>query len=68
MHVIYLVCLHRWPVSCNGAIHVCICMYVCSSVFVFCRSVEYLQNACCESAANKDCDSDSDSDSEYTRV
>ena len=29
--------------------------------FCVCRSVEYLQNACCEGAANKDFDSDSDS-------
>ena len=26
--------------------------------FCVCRSVEYLQNACCEGAANKDSDSD----------
>ena len=35
-------------------------MYVCVC-FCVCRSVEYLQNACCEGAANKDSDSDSDS-------
>ena len=32
--------------------------------FCVCRSVEYLQNACCEGTANKDFDSDSDSDSD----
>ena len=30
--------------------------------FCVCHSVEYLQNACCEGAANKDSDSDSDSE------
>ena len=40
-------------------------MYVCVC-FCVCRSVEYLQNACCEGAANKDSDSDSDSASRET--